>query len=102
MFVLDFGTSTVGTATGRLLSDYGATIIKIESSARPDLFREWVMPGSHVAGTTMSPMFRSNDVGKTGLCMDPKSEGGRRIIHDLIRRADLLVEDFGQVSLPGW
>ncbi|MCP2317677.1 Crotonobetainyl-CoA:carnitine CoA-transferase CaiB [Nocardia amikacinitolerans] len=94
LLVLDFGTITAGAATGRLLADYGATVIKIESSARPDKFRQWVMPGSNVAGTSMSPMFKSNNVGKTGLCVDLKSEGGRRVVHELIRRADVLVENF--------
>lgn len=95
LLVLDFGTITAGAATGRLLADYGATVIKIESSARPDHFRQWVMPasGSPVIPTT-SPMFRSNNVGKIGLCVDLKSEGGRRIVHELIRRADVLVENF--------
>jgi crotonobetainyl-CoA:carnitine CoA-transferase CaiB-like acyl-CoA transferase len=95
LLVLDFGTITAGAATGRLLADYGATVIKIESHARPDHFRQWVMPGSNSSVTpTTSPMFRSNNAGKTGLCVDLKSEGGRRIVHDLIRRADVLVENF--------
>lgn len=95
LLVLDFGTITAGAATGRLLADYGATVIKIESSARPDRFRQWVMPGSDSSATpTTSPMFRSNNAGKIGLCVDLKSEGGRRIVHDLIRRADVLVENF--------
>jgi crotonobetainyl-CoA:carnitine CoA-transferase CaiB-like acyl-CoA transferase len=95
LLVLDFGTITAGAATSRLFADYGATVIKIESSARPDRFREWVLPGLNrsVASTT-SPMFESNNAGKIGLCVDLKSEGGRRIVHDLIRRADVLVENF--------
>jgi len=43
--VLDFGTITAGAATSRLLADYGATVIKIESHSRPDPFRTWGMPG---------------------------------------------------------
>lgn len=95
LLVLDFGTITAGAATSRLLADYGATVIKIESNARPDRFRQWAMPGSQSAvAPTTSPMFRSNNAGKTGLCVDLKTEGGRRIVHDLIRRADVLVENF--------
>lgn len=95
LLVLDFGTITAGAATGRLLADYGATVIKVESSARPDRFRQWVLPGSNGAvAPTTSPMFESNNAGKIGLCVDLKSEGGRRIVHDLIRRADVLVENF--------
>ncbi|MGV0806610.1 CoA transferase [Mycolicibacterium setense] len=95
LLVLDFGTITAGAATSRLLADYGATVIKIESSARPDRFRQWVLPGSDASAVpTTSPMFESNNVGKIGLCVDLKSEGGRRMVHDLIRRADVLVENF--------
>jgi crotonobetainyl-CoA:carnitine CoA-transferase CaiB-like acyl-CoA transferase len=95
LLVLDFGTITAGAATGRLLADYGATVIKLESSSRPDRFRQWVIPGADAdLAPAVSPMFASNNVGKAGLCVDLKTEGGRRIVHDLIRRADVLVENF--------
>lgn len=93
LLVLDFGTITAGAATSRLLADYGATVIKIESKKRPDPFRQWVMPGAGV-GPTTSPMFASNNVGKTGLCLDLKTNAGRKVVHDLIRRADVIVENF--------
>jgi crotonobetainyl-CoA:carnitine CoA-transferase CaiB-like acyl-CoA transferase len=95
LIVLDFGTITAGAATARLLSDYGATVIKIESEARPDRFRHWTMPGADAAGgQAVSPMFLSNNAGKTGACFDLKAAGGRQAVHELIRRADILVENF--------
>ncbi|WP_217574360.1 CoA transferase [Streptomyces sp. GbtcB7] len=99
LVVLDFGTITAGAATSRLLADYGATVVKIESQGRPDPFRAWVMPGGGSAasggsGSSTSPMFASNNAGKHGLCLDLKTERGREIAHRLIRRADVLVENF--------
>ncbi|MFF7645268.1 CoA transferase [Streptomyces canus] len=97
LVVLDFGTITAGAATSRLLADYGATVVKIESQERPDPFRRWVMPGNAdtVDGPVPpSPMFASNNAGKRGLCLDLKTEQGRAIAHELIRRADVLVENF--------
>jgi len=97
LVVLDFGTITAGAATSRLLSDYGATVIKIESHDRPDPFRRWVMPGSADAvdgPVPPSPMFASNNAGKRGLSLDLKTEHGRSVAHALIRRADVLVENF--------
>ncbi|WP_181801122.1 CaiB/BaiF CoA-transferase family protein [Streptomyces shenzhenensis] len=97
LVVLDFGTITAGAATSRLLADYGATVIKIESQGRPDPFRKWVMPGSadRTDGEVPpSPMFASNNAGKRGLCLDLKTEQGRATAHELIRRADVLVENF--------
>ncbi|MEU6200878.1 CoA transferase [Streptomyces sp. NPDC047061] len=98
LVVLDFGTITAGAATSRLLADYGATVIKIESHGRPDPFRAWVMPGSadQAAGARplVSPMFASNNAGKRGLSLDLKTEHGRATAYELIRRADVLVENF--------
>ncbi|MDX3642865.1 CoA transferase [Streptomyces sp. MB09-02B] len=97
LVVLDFGTITAGAATSRLLSDYGATVIKIESQGRPDPFRKWVMPGSADRADGQappSPMFASNNAGKRGLCLDLKTEEGRVTAHELIRRADVLIENF--------
>ncbi|MDX2825224.1 CoA transferase [Streptomyces ipomoeae] len=98
LVVLDFGTITAGAATSRLLADYGATVIKIESHGRPDGFRAWVMPGGadKTSGTKpqVSPMFASNNAGKRGLSLDLKTEHGRAIVQRLIRRADVLVENF--------
>jgi crotonobetainyl-CoA:carnitine CoA-transferase CaiB-like acyl-CoA transferase len=95
LLVLDFGAITAGAATGRLLADYGATVIKIESHDRPDPFRRWVSPsGKGARDGVESPVFSSNNVGKRGLCLDLKTERGRQIVHRLIRRADVLVENF--------
>ncbi|MFF0080647.1 CoA transferase [Streptomyces canus] len=97
LVVLDFGTITAGAATSRLLADYGATVIKIESQERPDPFRKWVMPGSADQADgppPQSPMFASNNAGKRGLSLDLKTEQGRATAHELIRRADVLVENF--------
>ncbi|MDX3452646.1 CoA transferase [Streptomyces sp. ME02-8801-2C] len=98
LVVLDFGTITAGAATSRLLADYGATVIKIESHGRPDPFRKWVMPGSAEQADggppPPSPMFASNNAGKRGLSLDLKTAAGRATAHELIRRADVLVENF--------
>ncbi|MDX2604428.1 CoA transferase [Streptomyces caniscabiei] len=97
LVVLDFGTITAGAATSRLLADYGATVVKIESHGRPDPFRRWVMPGSAEQADgppPPSPMFASNNAGKRGLSLDLKTEAGRATAHELIRRADVLVENF--------
>jgi crotonobetainyl-CoA:carnitine CoA-transferase CaiB-like acyl-CoA transferase len=94
--VLDFGTITAGAAVTRLLADYGATVVKVESPDRPDRFRFWKLPPevatSHSAPT--SPFFASNNVGKLSLALDLKSDDGRRLVHALAERSHVLVENF--------
>ena len=96
--VLDFGTITAGAAASRLLADYGATVIKIESPTRPDPFRRWTPPGSAASvageGADASPMFDSNNAGKLGLSVDLTSPSGRALVQQLARHADVVIENF--------
>ncbi|MGH3242978.1 MAG: CaiB/BaiF CoA transferase family protein, partial [Spirillospora sp.] len=91
--VLDLGTITAGAATGRLLADYGATVIKIESAGHPDPFRQWPVAGQ-VPADGISPMFESNNAGKLGVVLDLKTEAGRDTLHRLAAEADVVIENF--------
>ncbi|GAA5162647.1 hypothetical protein GCM10023321_48540 [Pseudonocardia eucalypti] len=90
--VLDLGTITAGAATGRLLADYGATVIKVEAPDRPDAFRLW--PSSGPGTEEPSPLFESNNAGKLAVTLDLKSEAGRAEMARLVGGADVLVENF--------
>ncbi|WP_433274286.1 CoA transferase [Actinosynnema sp. CS-041913] len=93
--VLDLGTITAGAATGRLLADYGATVIKIEATARPDAFRVWPAPTAGDAEVTEeSPLFESNNAGKLGITLDLKTSSGRAAMRRLVERSDVLIENF--------
>ncbi|WP_028923500.1 CaiB/BaiF CoA-transferase family protein [Pseudonocardia acaciae] len=95
--VLDLGTITAGAAAGRLLADYGATVIKIESPNRPDSFRLWPAMGTELADSDSdgdSPLFESNNAGKLGVTLDLKTEAGRATMARLVADADVLLENF--------
>ncbi|MFD1523784.1 CoA transferase [Pseudonocardia yunnanensis] len=99
MVVLDLGTITAGAATGRLLADYGATVIKVEAKERPDPFRKWVIAGTPAEklpqeGDTVSPVFESNNAGKLGVTLDLKSDEGREEFRRLVAGADVVIENF--------
>lgn len=92
MVVLDLGTITAGAATGRLLADYGATVIKVEAPDRPDSFRWWGVPDGDPGG--VSPVFESNNAGKLGVTLDLKSAAGRAEFRRLVATADVVLENF--------
>jgi len=99
LVVLDFGTITAGAATSRLLADYGAMVIKIESPSHPDPFRRWLPPGSAesvtgAGGSHGSPLFASNNAGKLSVTLDLRTEQGQAEAHRLAARADVIVENF--------
>lgn len=100
LVVLDFGAITAGAAVTRILADFGATVLKVESADRPDTFRTWKMPEDLRAPQDPadprqgSPYFPSNNVGKRAIAVDLKTEEGRRVIHELAACSHVFVENF--------
>jgi crotonobetainyl-CoA:carnitine CoA-transferase CaiB-like acyl-CoA transferase len=84
--VLDFGIGAAGTEVGRLLAEYGADVIKIESSKALD-FARLVLPGTTNAG------FTSSNRSKKSFGVDLKNRAAVQIVHDLVRQADVVIEN---------
>jgi crotonobetainyl-CoA:carnitine CoA-transferase CaiB-like acyl-CoA transferase len=90
--VLDLGTITAGAAVGRLLADYGATVIKVENPQQPDPFRRWASASGVATGE--SPLFEANNAGKLGVSLDLKQPEGRQALLRLAETADVLLENY--------
>jgi crotonobetainyl-CoA:carnitine CoA-transferase CaiB-like acyl-CoA transferase len=84
--VLDFGIGGVGVEAARLFGEYGADVIKVESRSYPDFIRV-------VMSTEMSASFASSSRSKRGFGVNIKSDEGRAIIHELVKRADIITEN---------
>jgi crotonobetainyl-CoA:carnitine CoA-transferase CaiB-like acyl-CoA transferase len=84
--VLDFGVGIAGVEVARLLGEYGAEVIKVESSRAPDFIRG-VIPGP------MNPPFASSNRNKWSLGIDLKTPRGLEIVRRLADRADVLIEN---------
>jgi crotonobetainyl-CoA:carnitine CoA-transferase CaiB-like acyl-CoA transferase len=84
--VLDFGIGAAGTEAGRLLAEYGAEVIKIESSKALD-FARVVVPG------TMNAGFTSSNRSKKSFGIDLKNRAAARITHQLVCQADVVIEN---------
>ena len=97
VIAIDLGTITAGAATSRLLADYGATVIKVESPDHPDPFRRWIVDNESPNDdeSSIAPMFDSNNAGKLSLALDLKATDGLDALKRLATRADVLVENFG-------
>jgi len=84
--VLDFGIGGVGVEAGRLLAEYGADVIKIETRAHPDFIRA-------VFGTEMNPSFASSSRCKRSFGINLRTERGLEIIKRLIAVSDVAIEN---------
>ena len=87
--VLSFGRMLSGPYASMLLSDLGAEVIKIETPGIGDLsrFAKPVYNG-------VSSYFLSINRGKKSMTLDLKNEKAREIIFDLIKKVDILLENF--------
>ncbi|MES2343922.1 MAG: CoA transferase [Pseudomonadota bacterium] len=93
--VLDFSWALVGSVTTKNLADYGATVIKVESSTRPCLSRIDVQVAASKAGQfDDKPWFIHMNTSKQGLRINMKHPRWREVIDPLIAWADVVVENF--------
>lgn len=87
--VLDLTRALAGPHCGMMLGDLGARVIKIESPTGDDT-RGWGPP--FVAGE--STYFMSCNRNKESVVLDLKSDDGKDLLDQLVRRADVLLENF--------
>jgi crotonobetainyl-CoA:carnitine CoA-transferase CaiB-like acyl-CoA transferase len=92
--VADLSIVTAGAAATQVLADFGADVVKIESAARPDLYRGGFTGDQGSADDLSFPPFRVANRGKRGLSVDLKRPEGLEIARRLIAQSDVVVENF--------
>ena len=91
--VIDFTRVLAGPHCTRLLADLGARVIKIERPGEGDEIRYTAFqlePGR----PDQSSYFVRLNAGKQGIAVDLAHPGAREVVLDLVRRADVVVENF--------
>ena len=92
MRVIDFTHFVAGPYATLILADLGAEVIKIENPVRGDEFRHFP-PYSEKLDGEGSPFLWVNR-NKKSMAVDLKSEEGRKLVRELVRGADIVVENF--------
>lgn len=91
--VLDLGVIVVGAEVGRLFSDQGAEVIKIEARAFPDGSRQ------SITGAAITASFAWGHRGKLGLGLDLRSARGRELFLRLAAKSDVILSNFKPETL---
>ena len=92
--VLDFSRVLAGPFAGRMLSDLGADVVKVEPPDG-DLTRLW---GRVVGG--IPGYYHQQNAGKRNICIDLRAEGARDLVFELVRQADILIENYRADVMP--
>lgn len=88
--VLDLSRVLAGPMCAQTLGDFGAEVIKIEHPKRGDDTRDW---GIRV-GETETTYFNSVNRNKKSICLDLKQPQAIEIIHELVKKSDVVIQNF--------
>ena len=94
--VLDLS-GPMGNYAGKLFADMGADVVLVEPPGGTPLRREPPFIGD-APGAERSLNFAYQNTSKRGICVDLDSASGQRLLRELARTADLVIE----TAPPGW
>ncbi len=100
--VLDFTWAYAGPAATRYLADYGATVIRVESSKKLDALRTVGPFKDGHAGVERSGGFSNANFGKYGLSLNLSISEAREIVLRLVEWADVVIENFSPKAMRNW
>jgi crotonobetainyl-CoA:carnitine CoA-transferase CaiB-like acyl-CoA transferase len=101
--IVDFTWAAAGPITTRHFGDYGATVVKIESSKHPDSLRVGPPFVDGKPGINRSGFFAQFNPNKLSVTIDMTNPVGRDLTRKLILEwADVLVDSFTPRVMPGW
>jgi crotonobetainyl-CoA:carnitine CoA-transferase CaiB-like acyl-CoA transferase len=92
--VVDLTRALAGPHAGMMFGDLGARVIKVETPDTGDDSRGWGPPFVGAPADRDSTYFMSCNRNKESVTADLKSEEGKEFLRRLVRRADVLCENF--------
>ncbi|KNY04071.1 CaiB/BaiF CoA transferase family protein [Microbacterium sp. GCS4] len=91
--VIDLSRVLAGPYASQTLADLGATVIKVENPRDPDVSRGFP-PYLANGDEEFSAYYAQYNRGKLGVGLDLATPEGKEVLKDLVRGADILVENF--------
>ncbi len=95
--VIEMGTLIAAPFAARLMAEFGADVIKIESPQGGDPLRQWRKLHN---GTSLWWYVQARN--KKSITVNLKKEAGQEIIRQLIKDTDILIENFRPGAMEGW
>ena len=92
--ILDVGHYIAGPYCSKLLAEFGADVIKVERPGSGDGARQVGPFPKDVPDVEKSALFLYLNTGKKGITLNLKTDGGVKILKELVKDVDVLVENF--------
>src|SRR6188472_2103833 len=94
ILAIDLTRALAGPHAGMMLGDLGARVIKVETPHGGDHSRGWGPPFLGEGDERESTYFMSANRNKELLTLDLKTDEDKAVLEELVRRADVLLENF--------
>jgi CoA:oxalate CoA-transferase len=91
--VIEFSEFVCGPYCGKLLSNMGAEVIKVEQPGLGDQARSWGPFAQDLPHPEKSGLFLFLNTNKLGITLNPETAAGLKLFKELLKKADVLVED---------
>lgn len=88
--IVELSTMVAASSAGRMLADWGAEIIKVETSSG-DMFRRFPTTFFVPCTDDENPLFDNLNAGKRGIVLDLKTPEGQEIMHKMLASADVFL-----------
>ncbi|WP_026692720.1 CaiB/BaiF CoA transferase family protein [Peribacillus kribbensis] len=95
--VLEMGQLIAGPSASRLLGEFGAEVIKVESPKNGDSLRSWRVVEN---GTSLWWYVQSRN--KKSVTIDLRQPEGQELVRELVREIDILIENFRPGTMEKW
>jgi benzylsuccinate CoA-transferase BbsF subunit len=100
--VLELGAGAAGPVATRYFADQGATVIRVESSKRPDFLRMVHLTKDNPHGLDGSPMFVLMNPNKQSVAINMSLPEGVALVKRLVAWADVVSENFSPKAMAKW
>ena len=100
--VLDFCWVAVGPQTTKYLAEYGATVVRVESSKRPETLRRAAPFAGGIQGVNRSGYFANYNANKYGITLDMRHSRAKDLVLRIASWADLVTENFTPGTMEDW
>jgi crotonobetainyl-CoA:carnitine CoA-transferase CaiB-like acyl-CoA transferase len=92
--VVEVAQFTFTPSAGAVLADWGADVIKVEHAVHGDAQRALVIGAGGTAAGSFQPLMEHPNRGKRSIGLALETPGGRAVLMELVREADVFVTNF--------
>ena len=100
--ILELGAGAAGPVATRYFADQGASVVRVESAARPDFLRLLNFRPGDPHGLNGGPMFVLMNPNKLSVAVNLSKPEGVAVVEKLVRWADVVSENFSPRAMAKW